>query len=204
MDPNDVSRRAARKTEIQTRIVQCALNLFREHGAAETTMEAIAAAAAVTKRTLYRYFANKEAIANAYWLSNVREKVVMLPDLLLHYPDSRSRLMAVFLDAAGGFKADPTLARMHFSYEFQRLGQQLEAPAGLPDDFRQFLKALLTDGQRLGDIRRDIPADQLAWQVQQIFAGICLMWFVAPESFSLEERLTTAVICFLEGAAAQG
>lgn len=204
MNRTAVSPRATRKAEIQARILQSALQLFRQNGVAETTMEAIAEAASVTKRTLYRYFPNKEAVADAYWLDNVREKVAMLPELLRAYPDSRSRLLAVFLDAAVGFKADPALARMHFSYRFQCIGRQLEEKADLPDAFNGFLTAVLADGQRLGDIRADMPADQLAWQVQQIFAGICLMWFVTPESFSLEERLTRAVTCFLEGAAFSG
>ena len=67
---NAVSPRTARKAELQTRIVQCALQLFREKGVPETTMEAIAEAACVTKRTLYRYFPIKEAIASTYWLDN--------------------------------------------------------------------------------------------------------------------------------------
>ncbi|HLO75122.1 MAG TPA: TetR/AcrR family transcriptional regulator [Magnetospirillum sp.] len=201
MEREFTSLRAINKTELQARIVQCALRLFRENGVAETTMEAIAEAAGVTKRTLYRYFPNKEAVANAYWLGNLRHKTAMLPQLLQLYPDTRGRLMAVFLDAAAGFKAEPVLARLHFSYHFQRVGRQLGENAGLPDDMAAFLAAVIADGQTLGDVRADMPADQLACQLQLVFAGICLMWFADPESFSLEQRLTNAVICFLDGAA---
>lgn len=196
------SPRTARKAELQTRIVQCALLLFREKGVAETTMEAIAEAACVTKRTLYRYFPIKEAIASAYWLDNVRQKAALLPELFRLYPDTRSRLLAVFLDAAAGFKVEPELARMHFSYQLQRIG--LEGAGDPPLDFNRFLVALLENGQQVGDVRTDVPADQLAWQVQLSFTGICLMWFAAPDAFPLEERLASAVACFLEGAAAAG
>ena len=198
---NVFSPRAARKSELQTRIVQCALQLFREKGVPETTMEAIAEAACVTKRTLYRYFPIKEAIASAYWLDNVRQKAALLPELFRLHPDTRGRLLAVFLDAAAGFKVEPELARMHFSYQFQRIGRELEGAGDLPLDFNRFLVALMENGQQLGDVRTDVPAEQLAWQVQLSFTGICLMWFAAPDAFPLEERLTSAVACFLEGAA---
>lgn len=202
MSRNDVSRRTVRKAELQARIIQCALQLFREKGVAETTMEAIAEAACVTKRTLYRYFPIKEAIASAYWLDNVRQKVALMPELFHLYPDTRSRLLAVFLDAATGFKIEPELARMHFSYQFQRIGREMEGASDLPLDFKSFLEALLENGQQVGDVRTDVPVSQLAWQVQLSFAGICLMWFAAPDAFPLEERLASAVACFLEGAAA--
>lgn len=200
MTQDPLSRRESNRVNIQTTVVQCALRLFRERGVDATTMEMVAKAAGITKRTLYRYFPNKEAIANAYWSGNVRDKVVMLPVLLQAYPDTRSRLTAIFLDAGVGFRSDPELARMHFSYQFQQLGRQLEAKADLSSDFTAFLSAVMYQGQVSGDVRPDMSAEQLAWQVQLIFAGICLTWFANPELHDLEARLTEAIACFMDGA----
>ncbi|MBS1158063.1 MAG: transcriptional regulator [Proteobacteria bacterium] len=200
MNHVSLSARESNKANIQARVVQCALQLFRERGVDATTMEAVAEVAGITKRTLYRYFPNKEAIANAYWLGNVREKVAMLPALLQAYPDTRTRLSAVFLDACAGLRSDTELARMHFSYQFQQLGRQLEDKAELANDFTTFLSAVMQQGQASGDVRLDISAEQLAWQVQLIFAGICLIWFSNPGLYALEERLTEAVACFMDGA----
>lgn len=200
MNHVSLSTRESNKANIQARVVQCALQLFRERGVDATTMEAVAEVAGITKRTLYRYFPNKEAIANAYWLGNVREKVAMLPELLQAYPDTRTRLTAIFLDASVGFRSDTELARMHFSYQFQQLGRQLEDKAELASDFTTFLSAVMQQGQASGDVRLDISAEQLAWQVQLIFAGICLIWFANPGLYALEARLTEAVACFMDGA----
>lgn len=200
MTQDSLSSRESNKASIQARVVQCALQLFRERGVDATTMEAVAEVSGITKRTLYRYFPNKEAIASAYWSGNVREKVAMLPDLLQAYPDTRSRLTAIFLDASAGLRSDPELARMHFSYQFQQLGRQLESKAELANDFTAFLTVVMQKGQASGDVRPDIPAEQLAWQVQLIFAGICLTWFANPGLHDLEARLTEATACFMDGA----
>lgn len=200
MSQHPLSSRENNKANIQTKVVQCALQLFREKGVDATTMEALAETAGITKRTLYRYFPNKEAVANAYWLGNVREKTAMLPELLQAHTDTRSRLTAVFLDAAAGFSSNPELARMYFSYQFQQLGRQLEEKADLANDFTAFLTSVMLKGQASGDVRLDIPAEQLAWQVQLIFAGICLTWFANPGLYALEARLMQAIACFMDGA----
>ena len=52
--PRDLEKRAA--------IVQAAMQLFLKHGFAVVTMEAVAAAAGVSKMTLYGYFHDKDAL----------------------------------------------------------------------------------------------------------------------------------------------
>jgi AcrR family transcriptional regulator len=52
----------ARQLERRRRILRCATRLFSERGYTATTMDDIAAAADVTKRTLYRYVGDKEQL----------------------------------------------------------------------------------------------------------------------------------------------
>ncbi len=199
-ESNTHTRRDRKKIEMQLRIMTCAMGLFRKQGLINTTMEAIAETADVAKRTLYGHFPVKEAIVSAYWLNNVRQKSSLLPLLLETYPDTRSRLIAVFLSAAEGFKAEPEFARIHFSYQFQQIGKCTQPH--LRSDFVLFLTAVMEAGQSDGDIRHDIVATELATQVMLNFTAICLLWFSNPESFSLDERLTHAVNCFIDGARA--
>lgn len=179
-------------------IVQCAMKLFRKQEFANTTMESIADAADVAKRTLYSYFPVKEAIVSAYWLHNAELKSDFLPLLLENFPDTRSRLVAVFHDAAKGFMAEPEFAHIHFSYRFQLIGKS-EQPH-FHSDFDRFLTAVMEAGQTDGDIRNDISATELAAQIMLNFTAICLIWFSDPDLFSLDERLTRIVDCFIGGA----
>ena len=192
------SRRSKNKAEINLRIMQCAMKLFRKQGIENTTMESIAAEANVSKRTLYSYFPAKEAIVSGFWLHNVEQKTELLPLLLKNYPDTRSRLLAVFLDASEGFKREPEFARIHFTYQFQQFGTSKQPH--LHNDFGVFLTAIMNEGQQLGDIRQDISAQALAQQIMLIFTAICFMWFPDPKAFSLDERLENAIHCFIDGA----
>ena len=60
MTPTPIRDRKARDT--RTRIAAAALDLFVSRGFAETTIDQIAAAAGVGRRTIFRHFATKEAI----------------------------------------------------------------------------------------------------------------------------------------------
>lgn len=191
------SRRVRKKVAMRLLIVESAMNLFRKDGFDNTTMESIAEKADVAKRTLYSYFPVKEAIVSAHWLQNAQEKCDLLPLLLKSYPSTRSRLMAVFLDGAKGFKSEPEFARIHFSYQFQQIGKSTQPL--FRSSFDLFLITVLETGQKQGDIRNDLSAAELATQVMLNFTAICLVWFSNPDSFPLDERLAHAVDCFIDG-----
>lgn len=188
-----------KKAELQTLIMRRAVGLFREQGFGATTMEQIAAEADITKRTLYAYFPVKEAIVSFYWKSNVEQNTDRFPQLLSQYPDTRSRLNAVFLSAADAFRADPEFARIEFGFQFQLLARN-PLNQMYRSGFDRFLAGVIAAGQEQGDVRKDLPAVELASQLVWSFTSACLLWFSAPESFSLEERLKMLVALFLDGA----
>jgi len=99
------------------------MKLFRNQGFDNTTTEDIAEASDVAKRTLYSYFPVKEAIVSAHWIRNVQKKSKFLPLLFKLSPNTRKRLLAVFLNAAKGLKKETEFARIHFYHEFQIIGK---------------------------------------------------------------------------------
>ncbi len=192
------SRQERKKADMQLHLMQNAIKLFKIQGFEDTTMGEIAKAADVTKRTLYHHFPMKEALVSAYWLNNVRLHQNQLPLLLENYPDTRSRLLIVFLSAAEGFKSEIEFARIHFSYQFQKIGKNSKPQ--IPSEFVMFLTVIIEAGQQESSIRSDIAATELATQIMLNFTAICLMWFANPDSFSLDDKLTNAVNCFIDGA----
>lgn len=192
-------RRLRKKAQLQTLIMRHAVRLFRERGFDATTMEQIASEADVAKRTLYAYFPVKEAIISFYWKSNVEKNADRFGQLLSEYPDTRSRLTAVFFSAADAFKADPEFARIEFGFQFQLLAKN-PLNQMYRSGFDSFLAGVIVAGQECGDVRKDIPAAEMASQLVWSFTSTCLLWFSAPDLFSLEERLETLVTLFLDGA----
>jgi AcrR family transcriptional regulator len=62
VQPEDSSRRAKKKAEVRRALVSAADRLFTDYGFDATTIDDIAEAAGVSRRTFFRYFETKEAI----------------------------------------------------------------------------------------------------------------------------------------------
>jgi len=195
---NTQNKREAKKVAMRLHIVGTAIKLFRKQGFENTTMEAIAGKAEVTKRTLYSYFPVKEAIVSAHWIHTTEKNSKRLPLLFKVYRSTHSRLTKIFLSGAKRIKANREFARIHFSYQIQLLGNR--ADDHLQSEFVNVLTSVIEAGQVQGDVRSDISANELALQIRQHFIAICLMWFANPDAFSLDEHLTNAIECFIYGA----
>ena len=64
--------RARKRRQTRQRIAEAGLRLFRKNGFEATTLDAIATAADISRRTLFHYFDSKEAILAA-WESGVED-----------------------------------------------------------------------------------------------------------------------------------
>lgn len=194
-----MNRRERKKEETRLHIIEEAMQLFREQGFDSTTMEQIASKADIAKATLYKYFPVKEAIIAGYWKVSVKQKDDLIPQLLASVPDTKGRLSAVFLSAAATFKSEPEFARIQFSYQFKEIGST-PSNGQTRSGFEGFLEKLLKQGQELGDIRGDISAAVMAYQLLFLFTSTCLFWFSNPKIFPLEERLNQTINMFIQGA----
>lgn len=61
-DPKNPGRREQKREETRQRIAQAGLRLFVEHGYEATTLDAIAEAAGIARRTFFYYFKSKEEV----------------------------------------------------------------------------------------------------------------------------------------------
>ena len=189
-----------RKQEItRTHIISTAMSLFRSSSFDKISMEQIASKSDVSKGTLYKYFPVKEAIVSSYWKNNVKQESDVISKLFTSYPNTKTRITAVFISAADSFKIEPEFARIQFVYQFQEIGRNPNNKQ-IRSGFEIFLEKILIAGQELGDVRKDILASTMAGQLLFLFTTTCLFWFSSPEIFSLEERLKETATIFIEGA----
>ena len=194
-----MNRRERKKAETRLHIIDEAMQLFREKGFDNVSMEHIASTADIAKATLYKYFPVKEAIIAGYWKNRVTQKNNLIPQLLSTAPDTKGRLSTVFLVAATNFKSEPEFARIQFRYQFQEIGNNPSSEE-TRSGFELFLEELLIQGQKLGDIRGDIPASDMASHMLLLFTSTCLFWFSSPDKFPLEDRLNQTIDIFIKGA----
>ena len=87
--------RTRKGEETRRRILETALEMFRERGFEETTMRAVAGAADVSLGNAYYYFRSKEHLIQAFYARTHDEHLVSCADLLDEERDFEKRLQLV-------------------------------------------------------------------------------------------------------------
>jgi len=145
----------------------------------ETTVEDITEAADVGKGTFFNYFQTKEhvlATFGAERLASVERALdrakagPVLPvlrelasDLADHYTENPALLRAIY---AAHASCVPVRAELH---------KRLQTG-------RRLLAEIFAIAQQRGEVRRDIPATELARLTQVVLLGITLAWALHPDS----------------------
>jgi AcrR family transcriptional regulator len=162
--------------ETRRRIMAAALDLFQEHGFAETTMRDIAKKAGVATGAAYYYFPSKESIVLAfYWEthsvfdSTYRKPVARTVDLgtririLIELKLEQFQPYREFLGALFRSAGDPASPLSPFSEETREIREESV------EHFRFALEG--SDAKAPGDLGRHLP--HLLWLYQM---GILLFW----------------------------
>ncbi|MBR7503177.1 TetR family transcriptional regulator, partial [Mycobacterium tuberculosis] len=63
---------------MQAEITAIALRLFRERGYSETTVDDLAAASGMSRRTFFRYFPSKEDVISGKWVGMGEDMIARL------------------------------------------------------------------------------------------------------------------------------
>jgi AcrR family transcriptional regulator len=167
-------RRERRRQETHSRIFDAAMRLFAERGFANTPVEEITEAADVAKGTFFNYFPTKESILEslaerqiavvkaaaerARTAESVRPILLQMVHELARKP-SRSPLLLRSL--IGVALTNNTLAKL--------FGRALELG-------REQLASIMQRGQELGEVRRDVPAAEVARVMQHAIFGTNMIW----------------------------
>jgi AcrR family transcriptional regulator len=186
--------REKKPAETREKILEAALELFREKGFAESSMREIAAKAGVATGLAYYYFASKDAIVLAFYQ---RAKTDLGPLLERAQKGKKleGRLAAIlrvkfayfgpnrkFLGALMGHAADPASPLSPFAPESVDVREQ---------DLAQFARALAeTDTAVPEDMTAQLP--KILWMYQM---GMILFWiYDRSEGQGRTERLLEASV----------
>src|SRR5713226_8706122 len=188
--PSHSDRRQRRSAELRERIFRAALDLFAKKGFVETTVEDITNAADVGKGTFFNYFPSKDHILLAFGemqigklqaaVENARQSNEPMPVFL------RSLRCSMTEEPARNPAIVRALLQAHLSSAPVR-----EAMAKNHTRAQALLAHLIQLGQDRGEIRRDLPAGQLAYVFRQTVFGTLLLWSLFGDA-TLPERIDTA------------
>jgi AcrR family transcriptional regulator len=172
------TRRERRREETRKRIFETALELFAKHGFNKVTVEQITEAADVGKGTFFNYFPTKEhmflalaerqqgflhaAVDAAKKANSVRPVLFELAHRLSSGP-ARSQLMLRSL-LGSVLSNDQASEKMRWVLAYGR----------------EALATIMERGQALGELRRELPAGQLARMFQTLLFGTHTLWSLHP------------------------
>lgn len=177
---SDAGRRERHRAEIRQRLYRAALKLFAERGFLETTVEDITEAADVGKGTFFNYFPTKEHILAAFGMERVTaieqayEKARFSPTGVLPV------LRELTSNLAGQWKESPALLRAIYAAHASCAPVRAELLKRVSKG-RQVIAQIFALGQARGEVRKDIPATELARLTQLVFMGLTLSWAMNPQ-----------------------
>lgn len=167
---------------MREKLIVCARTLFSRHGFENTTIEAIANLADVSKPTVFNYFSSKSALLHELVQRADKGFLQLVEDALEYDASTTERLERFFLGLAERTTLNPALTRV-FMVEAVKSMDTVDGEV-LPHRFARTEKALirlLRDGIRRGDVREDYSAALLAQLIVGAYTNILLLWLANPE-----------------------
>jgi len=167
-------------------IRDAANRLFIKRGVDDTTVDAICAAAGVSKGTFYLYFRRREDLLLEYGLRRLRRIREMLPGLIGR-KTFREALNAILDEVVRGKDwgrevTGRALLEMGTSWE----GLGVESP-------QKLIEPLIELAQARGEVRRDSPSDALAHVVLRSILGALRDWGLGNDDRDRETALNYAL-----------
>ncbi|GAC1327993.1 MAG: hypothetical protein NVSMB2_27310 [Chloroflexota bacterium] len=146
----------AHRREVRDAILHTTAALVADHGLASVTMSQIAESTGIGRATLYKYFPDVAAILIEWHRRHVNRHLDQLMQVSLQIGDPPKRLQAVL-----GAYARLRYERPHGA-ELTAFVHQGEHVAQAEQHVTDLIRDVLRDAAATGEVRDDIPAEELA------------------------------------------
>jgi AcrR family transcriptional regulator len=185
------SRRLRRSAELRERLFRAALSLFAKKGYAETTVNDITEAADVGKGTFFNYFPSKEHVLIGFSEMQLGKLEIIVREIRESHVPMSEALRGLVHRMTEAPVQNPAVVRAllqaHLSSQVVR-----KEMVRLQGEHRRLIGGLLRHGQKRGEVRRDLPAEEIAQIFRQTIFGTLLFWSLLGDA-SLTERIENAL-----------
>jgi AcrR family transcriptional regulator len=145
----------AHRREVREATLNRTAALVARHGLRSVTMSQIAAETGIGRATLYKYFADVEAILVAWHERQIARHLDHLRKIRDQAGDARERLEAVL-------EAYAMITHQHHGTELAALLHRGEHVARAQGQLVDLIRGLLTEAAEAGDVRDDVAPAELA------------------------------------------
>jgi AcrR family transcriptional regulator len=171
-------------------ILEAAAHALSEHGG-RTSMADVAAAAGVSRATLYRYYPDREALLDALASHALAEAAARLADAGLERAPVEEAIERIVRALTAGGDRYAVLAREQVEGDPAEIERLIAAP----------MRAVFARGLESGLFRQDLPADVLL----ELLGGalVAALKLTQRGQLGLEDASAAAASVFLDGARAR-
>src|SRR5208282_2320550 len=192
-------RRERRTAETRERLFRAALDLFARKGFTETTVEDITESADVGKGTFFNYFPSKDHILLAFG-----EMQLAKLEAAVKEAHRSGEPMPQFLRSLGVRMTQEPIRNPGIIRTLLQAYLSTTPVRAAMLDLQQRVHALHTEivrlGQQRGEIRRDLPAGEIAHVFRQTIFGTLLIWSLNGDA-TLHARMESAFNVLWSGLA---
>ena len=183
-------RRQRRSAEIRERLFRSALGLFAKKGFAETTVEDITEAADVGKGTFFNYFPSKDHILIAFGEMQLGKLEAAVAELRRSNEPIPNFLRSLVDRMTQEPTRNPEIIRAVLQAYLSTTPVR-EAMVDLQKRVQALHTELMRLGQQQGEIRDDLPAEEIAYVFRQTIFGTLLIWSLYGDA-TLHTRIESA------------
>jgi len=189
--------RPDRRAEIPAHIQRVAQYLFQSHGYGHVTMEQIADQAAVSKRTLYKYFPVKETLLERVLEEQLAKDLAQQNFRIDSQASFSSSVLHLLHRSAQWCEQHTDYLLPYIRHKFATFdsGATPEKDKGLLPIWQMLIAA----GQERGELRADRPAEQLGTYFHYLYLGALMRWLTEPR-LDLHQEFDMVVALFVDGA----
>ncbi len=195
--PISSERRQRHAAQIRERLFRSALDLFAQRGFADTTVEDITNSADVGKGTFFNYFPSKDHILLAFAEMQLSKLKSIIEGLRTSHEPVPQFLRTLGIRMTEEPGRNPSMVRAlllaNLSSTPVREAMRVNQARG-----HELLTEFVKIGQERGELRRDLPAGEIAHVFRQIVFGTLLIWSLYGDD-SLSNRIHTALEVLWQG-----
>jgi len=179
--------RERKKRQTHNRIRDAAVSLFVSYGFDNTTVDAIALEAGISKPTLFNYFPSKAAILHELLDSMDARFVSYITAELHNVASTQDRLQDFMMRSATDIMETPALTRLLMVEGFGAIGDTGTSKARF-SLLQQAMEKLVRAGRKQGDVRKDYPIDLLVLMLVGGYLQVLLNW-LSDQEYDLKKNL---------------
>jgi len=188
--------RAEKKNKLRGQILANAIQLFKERGFDEVTIDDVVGQLEISQATFFNYFPSKIAILHQAAYDTVARYQEMLEDEVRRDAPTAEKITRLLAAMGRGIETDKRFFHTLFTRSVLNFGD-----VRVERILSELSAVLMREGQRRGEISPDYDPHELADIFMGTYYAIIMRWLNGDGLQSLVERLQRGAMIFLSGVA---